>query len=72
MTPAHFPESAISQHTLAWCPTCGRMTNHRIDRVSVTSHAGKVGPCVEHGAKHNLTHDQKTRRERQRQKELFP
>jgi hypothetical protein len=48
------------------------MTNHRIDRISVTNHAGKVGPCVEHGAKNNLTQEQKKKREKQRQKELFP
>jgi hypothetical protein len=48
------------------------MTNHRIDRAAAGSHAGKVGPCIEHGAKHQLTEEQKRRRERQRQKELFP
>jgi hypothetical protein len=70
--PAHFTESQIGLHTLAWCPTYGRLTNHRIDRVAVGSHAGKVGPCTEHGPKHELTQEQKQRREKQRQKELFP
>jgi len=47
----HFTETAIGLYTLAYCPKCGRMTNHRVDRVAVGSHAGKVGPCMEHGTK---------------------
>jgi hypothetical protein len=70
--PAHFTGAAIGQHTLAWCRQCGRMTNHRVDRAAVGSHAGKVGPCIEHGAKHQLTQEQQRRREKQRQRELFP
>jgi len=68
----HLTESAIGQTTLAWCPTCARMSKHRVDRVAVGSHAGKPGPCLEHGPKNNLTKDQQQRRERGRQKELFP
>lgn len=47
----HFTERQIGLYTLAYCPKCSRMTNHRIDRVAVDSHAGKVGPCMEHGTK---------------------
>jgi hypothetical protein len=67
----HLAEQAIGQTTLAWCPTCSRMTNHRVDRVAVDSHAGKAGPCLEHGPKYELTKDQAERRERAKQKELF-
>jgi hypothetical protein len=68
----HLRESSIGNTTLAWCTKCNRMSKHRIDRVAVNSHAGKPGPCLEHGPKAELTKDQLDRRRRQRQKELFP
>ncbi len=68
----HFPEHLIGQTALAWCARCSRMTEHRIDRVAVASHAGKVGPCLEHGPKYHLTKKQIASRRRERQRELFP
>ncbi len=47
----HLQESLIGSEVLAWCKKCGRETRHRVDRVAVGSHAGKAGPCMEHGPK---------------------
>lgn len=76
--PSHFTESQIGLYTLAYCRKCGRMSNHRIDRVAVDSHAGKVGPCMEHGTRHltakQQAHAEKANRAARRknlQTELF-
>jgi len=68
----HFSEQAIGESYLAWCTTCSRMTMHRMDRVTVTSHASKPGPCLEHGPRVELTKAQAQRRAKQKQRELFP
>ncbi len=68
----HFPEATIGLTTLAWCNVCNRMTSHRIYRVALHAHAGKVGPCLEHGPRVELTKKQIEQRRRSRQKELFP
>jgi len=68
----HYPENAIGQDCVTWCQVCKRFTRHRLDRVAVASHAAKAGPCLEHGARVELTKAQTKRRESQRQKELFP
>jgi hypothetical protein len=47
----HLPESLIGTEVQSWCRVCGKQTRHRVDRVAVGSHAGKAGPCLEHGAK---------------------
>lgn len=70
----HFPENAIGDDCTAWCNKCGRLTRHRLDRVAVTSHASKAGPCLEHGAP-ALTKAQARRRaeaaQQQQQPSLF-
>jgi hypothetical protein len=72
--PEHFTASQIGLQTSAWCSKCSRMTLHRIDRVATGSHAGKIGPCMEHGT-HWLTAKQKAFAEKAnlevRQKRLF-
>jgi len=47
----HLPESLIGSEVPAWCKVCKKETRHRVDRVAVGSHAGKAGPCMEHGPK---------------------
>ena len=47
----HLPESLIGSEVLSWCRVCKKETRHRVDRVAVGSHAGKAGPCMEHGPK---------------------
>lgn len=59
----HFPENLIGTYTQAWCRKCGRMTNHRIDRVATDSHAGHIGPCMEYATR-ELTQKQKSQKER--------
>jgi hypothetical protein len=70
----HFPENAIGEDCSAWCKVCHRLTRHRLDRVAVNSHASKAGPCLEHGAKRELTKAQAERRTKATigQGDLFP
>lgn len=39
--PEHYTRNTLE--TTAWCPTCGRSTQHRVD-------GGRRGPCLEHAA----------------------
>ena len=67
----HLTEAAIGQIVQTWCSVCKKLTRHRIDRVAVDSHAGKPGPCLEHGPKVNTRGESKkqeaTRIKRERQ-----
>ena len=70
----HLTESAIGEEAPAYCRKCKRITQHRVDRVAVGSHAGKPGPCLEHASQW-MTLDQIARRayalEQSRQGKLF-
>jgi ribosomal protein L44E len=55
----HLQEKHIGTEILAWCRVCGKYTRHRVDRVSVDSHAGKIGACLEHRPKTNTQGESK-------------
>ncbi len=67
----HFPQNAIGDDSVTWCNTCKRLTRHRLDRVAVTTHAAKAGPCLEHGPRTQLTKAQQQRPEKRKQGNLF-
>lgn len=74
----HLPENLIGSQIQAPCSTCNRHTWHRVDRVAVGSHAGKIGPCLEHGPKGDAAGRNKKqanqlrrRQQQQRQPNLF-
>jgi hypothetical protein len=71
----HLPEHMIGETVYAHCPTCHRTkgkfeTRHRVDRARQGTHAGKVGPCLEH-QDNELTQAQRERRAKARQGNLF-
>lgn len=75
----HLPECLIGTECVAWCDNCANYTMHRIDRVAVGSHAGKIGPCLEHGPKVNAggenkkqEHQRLARECEEREGNLFP
>jgi ribosomal protein L44E len=70
----HLPETLIGQTLLAYCDVCEKNTNHRVDRVAVGSHAGKIGPCLENHVALLTKRQEKTRQQlanAQRQPGLF-
>jgi hypothetical protein len=45
----HYPEGTLE--TTAWCGTCGRHTQHRVDFPPAGQKGGgRKGPCLEHEA----------------------
>ena len=66
----HLPEHMIGEIVPAWCGVCQAETKHRVDRVAVGSHAGKLGPCLEHGAKGNERGESKKQERDRERREL--
>lgn len=65
----HLPESLIGEAILARCNVCQRDTKHRVDRLAIDSHAGKIGPCLEHGPKTNASGHTKAQAEKHRRRQ---
>jgi hypothetical protein len=49
----HYPRNMIGETVPAFCQVCQRVTDHRVDPVTIEQKAGKLGPCLEHGPKVN-------------------
>jgi len=64
----HLTRQAIGQETTAWCDVCGCFTRRDVFRVAIGSHAGKPGPCKEHGTNY-FSKAQAARREKQKKEE---
>ena len=54
--PEHYPKNVIS--VSAWCDTCRRLTQHRVDHK-------RLGSCTEHAAEGLSRKQEKTRQEQE-------